>query len=374
MKICMLNGHLILREHKTGVHYFHEIVTHKLSNIANKSKDYTLKVAFFDNKGVHTHYMQEHCEWMEPLAVISKAPRILSYILPIEFFFGENDVYFCDGLFPITMHHSKRVCLVHDLMVDIYPENYSAVKKVYLKYFFKHLIKADLVFAVSETTKKDIIKYYGVNPDKIIVCYNGVEKDNSSYKTSYIPANSRIDYSKKYLLYVGDMRKNKNLPNTVKGYIEFCKRNKTNYLYFYIAGKESGEYETVKTIAGEAGYSDKVVFLGYVSDEEKDFLYQNCLAVVLLSYYEGFGMPIIEGMKYYKPVITSNCSSMKEIAEGAALLADPNDTTDIADAIYKVYSGQFTVDVNLYNEKLAVYSFDNVAKIIDTGLRKLINE
>ena len=373
MKVCMLNGHLILREHKTGVHYFHEMVTNKLANMSKHSNNYELKVAFFDRDGKHADYLNKHCLWMKPLAVISKAPRILSYIFPIELFFGRNDLYFCDGLFPITFWHSKKVCLVHDLMVDIYPENYSFIKKAYLKYFFNHLKKADLIFAVSQTTKNDITKFYGIDPSKIVVCYNGTEKETNQISTQ-IPNSSRIDYTKKYLLYIGDMRKNKNLFNTVKGFINFCKLCPKNELFFYIAGKKGDEFERIKSLVDDAGYGDKIQFLGYVSDEEKEFLYQNCAAVLLLSYYEGFGMPIIEGMKYYKPVITSNCSSMKEIGEGAALLADPNDSDSIADAINKVYLGEFTVDKEIYDERLKQYSFDNVANIINSGLMTLLNK
>lgn len=371
-KVCFLNGHLILREHKTGVHYFHEYVTKR---IASMDKTYDLNVAFFDNKNEHAKELnKKENRWLTPFVKINKsAPRILSYILPIEFFFGNNDVYFCDGLFPHTLHHAKRICLVHDLMVKIYPENYSFIKKMYLELFFSKLKKADLVIAVSETTKKDIIKYYHVPEERIVVCYNGVNTIDHSIEKINLD-NTSIDISKRYLFYLGDMRKNKNLPNTVRGFLNFCDTNDINDLYFYIAGKKNDDYQNVLSELKNSSHGNQVKFLGYISDTDKDLLYKNCESVVLLSLYEGFGMPIVEGMSYYKPVITSNCSSMKEVGSDAVVLADPMDITDINRAISDIYYKKFVVNKDQYEKKLATYNFDNVASIINTAIKKCVEK
>lgn len=367
--VSFLNGHLILREHKTGVHYFHEYVTKEIAYMNNKK--YNLRISFFDKNNEHSKEMEKkENKWIVPYAQISKMPRILSYILPIELFFGRNDVYFCDGLFPHTVFHSKRICLVHDLMVKIYPENYSLIKKIYLNLFFSKLKKADLIVAVSENTKRDIVKYYHISPDKIVVCFNGINKEN---KISNNIKKTSFDIHKRYLFYVGDMRKNKNLVRTVKGFLSFCEKNNVDDLYFYIAGKKSGDYELIRNLLDSSKYGNQVKFLGYISGNEKEMLYKNCEAVVLLSLYEGFGMPIIEGMQYYKPIITSNCSSMKEVGEGTAVLADPKNVTDIGKAIGKVYYGHFKVDKIAYDKKLAKYNFENVAKIVNSAIEKCID-
>lgn len=367
--VCFLNGHLILREHKTGVHYFHEYVTKR---IALMGKNYNLHVACFDNGNEHASILNmKENEWLTPYVKINKSlPRILSYILPIELFFGNNDVYFCDGLFPHTLHRAKRICLVHDLMVKIYPENYSLIKKIYLELFFGHLREADLVVAVSETTKKDIVKYYHVPEEKIVVCYNGVNNTNQVSSTENLLNDNSIDLSRRYLFYLGDMRKNKNLPNTVKGFLYFCEANNVNDLFFYIAGKKNDDYQNVLKEVNNSSHGEQVKFLGYISDNDKELLYKNCESVVLLSLYEGFGMPIVEGMGYYKPVIASNCSSMKEIGNGAIVLADPLSTKDIGRAIEEVYYKKFTVNKELYDQKLRMYNFDNVASIIDDAIQR----
>lgn len=369
-KVCFLNGHLILREHKTGVHYFHEIVTKKIVQI---DKKYSVNIAFFDTNGNYKEIMEtESNQWIKPYSNICKRwPRILSYVLPIEIFFGKNDVYFCDGLFPKCFYPSKRICLVHDLMVKIFPENYSWLKKAYLELFFRKLKKADLVVCVSETTKKDIMRFYGVNEKKIVVCYNGVDKLKLK-SSNYEMDNKDISLKKKYLFYIGDMRKNKNLLNTVKGFLLFCASNPDAELYFYIAGKKGDDYEAVYSIVDASDYVDRVKFLGYISDGDKCELYKNCFGVVLLSLYEGFGMPIIEGMQYGKAVITSNCSSMQEIAEGAALLADPYDINSICNAISLLYSGEYKINPIKYKKCLERYTFDNVSDIINYTIEKIL--
>lgn len=338
-------------------------------------KKYNLKVAFFDNKNEHARELsKQENKWLVTFAEANKkAPRILSYIFPIEFFFGYNDVYFCDGLFPHTLHHAKRICLVHDLMVKIYPENYSFIKKIYLELFFSKLRKADMVIAVSETTKNDIIKYYHIPKEKIIVCYNGVNSARSNIHSNR-PTDALIDIKRRYLFYLGDMRKNKNLPNTVRGFLKFCDSNKVNDLYFYIAGKKNDDYQNIVNELKNSVYGSRVKFLGYISDSDKDLLYRNCESVVLLSLYEGFGMPIVEGMSYYKPVITSNCSSMKEVGGGAVVLADPMNANDISRAIADIYYKKFIVNREVYEQKLAIYNFDNVASIINSVVEKCIEK
>ena len=357
-----------MREHKTGVHYFHEYVTR---DIVESKPDYDIRVAYFEKGDEHSKYLNNpENTWIDKIKCVCNKPRIFSYCLPIENFFGRNDLYFCDGLFPITKYHSKKVCLVHDLMVKIYPQNYSLIKKIYLEWFFKKLPRADAVVCVSENTKNDVIKYYHVDPKKITVCYNGVDDHSITYPEH--PENLKINEEDKFFLYIGDMRKNKNLKNTIRGFLDFCDKNPKSTTKFYLAGKQNDEYLQVLDIVNNSRYKDRIKFLGYISGHDRDYLYAHTEAVILLSAYEGFGMPIIEGMQRMKPVITSNCSSMKEVGEGAAILADPFDINEISGAMTKVDTGDYTIDKSAYQEKLRKYSFENVAGIINGVISGLL--
>ena len=368
--VCFLNGHLILREHKTGVHFVHEMITKKLYDMDRK---YEMKVALFDASGEHQKIMsREENKWISDIACVEKRfPRILSYILPIELFFGKNDMYICDGLVPHTLFKSKKVCIVHDLASKIYPENYSFIRKIYLDIYYRSLKKADIILCVSNSTKKDINRFYGIDSKKIIVMHCGVDEKKSN-PPDYEMEDQNIDVSRKYFLYVGDMRKNKNLSRTVNGFIKFCKDNHCSDVYLYIAGKKSGEYEFIKEIVDSSDCSNQIEFLGYVSEKDKVQLYMNTIGVVLVSLYEGFGIPIMEGIQYSKPILTSNCSSMKEVGEGVAVLVDPYNVDEIAEGYLKIYSGNYIVDSKLLNEKLNKYNFDNVAAIVNDTIEKLL--
>lgn len=369
-KVCFLNGHLILRDHKTGVHVFHEIVTKK---IIDSKKQYDIEIAYFSNKETKKCISYNNNKWIVPFCkTFPSVFRIMSYFFPIEIFFGRSDVYFCDGLFPKTMTKAKRICLVHDLMVRIYPENYSFFKKLYLNLFFRKLNKADLVICVSENTKEDIMKYYSVPAERILVCYNGV--DNLPENLPKETDNKTINLDRNYLFYIGDMRPNKNLKLTVSSFLQFCEDNEVYDLYFYIAGEKNGEYNDLCTLIEKSKYhKQQVVFLEYISEGDKYLLYHNCKAVIFTSLYEGFGMPIIEGMQHYKPIITSNCSSMKEIGEGTVILVDPKSIHEISEAINSVYKGKYNVNKDKYDEKIRKYSFDNVTAIINEGIKSVLN-
>ena len=331
MEINFLNGNLVIRKNKSGVHFFHENIMRGLikENVKFKSSFFN-----FNNKN-STLLSNKEYGWIRNRIVQCKyLHRIFIYILPIEFFFGVSDVYICDGWMPITLYKSKKIAIVHDLMLKIYPQNYKFIMKVYLDVYFRQIKKADLIVAVSETTKQDIIKYIGVSPDKIKVIYNGIDI-NYINNIGIDKSNKKVDLSKKYILYIGEMRKNKNLISAIKAFEKYCNRN-TEDIYFYIGGKKSFQYEDIRKYIKGKSIEKKIVFLGYVSEELKIQLYKNAFAFIFVSLYEGFGIPILEAMACETPVITSNCSSMKEIANNSAILVSPRNIEEICNALEKL--------------------------------------
>ena len=337
MIITMLTGSLALRKYKTGVHVVHENILARFAEANYLGMD--AKIACYctqkDMENEYPEYVEE--KYSNKIVFSHKITRVLMYFLPVELFFGKADLYFCDGIIPHTLIHSKKIALIHDLMVKIYPENYSLFKRIYLEIYYHFCKNADLVIAVSETTKKDIIKYLHIEPDKIKVVYNGIDKKG---KDKTIDAsNMNIDFKQKYLLYIGDMRKNKNLIFALKAFEEVHKRDLN--LKFYIAGAKKFEYENLKNYVELHGLSEYVIFLGYVSNDEKVALYQNAHALVFISEYEGFGIPILEAALYNLPVITSDLSSMQEIGDGYVITVDPHNVMNIAKEIERVSDTEF---------------------------------
>lgn len=259
---------------------------------------------------------------------------------------------------------TKILTVIHDLMIYRYPENYS--KESYLAqdmYFKKCAEKADVIIVVSETTKQDVVRYLNVEPERVCIVNNGVAEGFAQNVTLDEANTTSIDYSKKYLLYVGAMRRNKNLMRTIQAFEKYCNDNPRDDLCFYIAGAKKGEYEKLHNYVIRHSLEDRVMFLGYVSDTEKQLLYKNAWASVLVSEFEGFGIPIVESMAAGTPVITSNCSSMKEIAEGYGILVDPMDIQSIENGILSLKDEQTYNDYVIKGYECAgKYSWNHAAK------------
>lgn len=261
-----------------------------------------------------------------------KGLKLLYKWIPIEFQYGFNKIYVCDTIIPVSFPYTTVIAIVQDVMLLQFPEFYSNKRKEGLTAFFKRLKKADYIITSSHATKHLVIKYFSFAPNKIFVTPYGVDHLESGNKsTCFIPKTS-IDISKKYVFYIGDMRGNKNLLKAIKGFEKYI-RDTGDDLYFYIAGRKNFEYLILKKYVEEHSLDGNVIFLNYVTDHERLILYHNAFGFIFVSLAEGFGMPILEAMLAGIPVITSNCSSMKEIAKGAALLVNPLSEKAICDAI-----------------------------------------
>lgn len=334
MKVTILNAYSILREDKTGVDVFwceltraflhyEKVVDIKIAEIAPGAKQLKEKCKSEENT------------FVKDSLLLKRIPYRWRELIPIELITGRSGVFLVGGWMPKKTRNSTKILpVIHDLMIYRYPENYSKESYHYQDVYFKKCAKkADMIIVVSETTKQDVVKYLNVSPDKIFIVNNGVSEDFAKRVTLDEADTARIDYSRKYLLYIGAMRRNKNLMRTIQAFEQYCNDNPEEDLFFYIAGAKKGEYEKLNNYVIEHQLEDRVIFIGYVSDTEKQLLYKNAYASVLVSEFEGFGIPIVESMAAGTPVITSNCSSMKEIAEGYGILVDPMDIESIKSGI-----------------------------------------
>ncbi|MBP9691047.1 glycosyltransferase family 4 protein [Candidatus Woesebacteria bacterium] len=222
--------------------------------------------------------------------------------------------------------NSKKVTIVHDLIFRKFPEMLpkSILKTQSIR--MKHVVdESDLIICVSDATANDMQEEYRIDPARLFVNYTGINPKKEPLSDIF----QKYNLHKPFILTVGKLEPRKN----IKRLIDAFKKAETT-AQLVIVGAE-GWGESVNPVS-----NDDIRFLGYVSDEDLAALYAHALFFVYPSLYEGFGYPILEAMKYGCPVATSNTSSMKEIAEGNALLFSPEKTDEIAASIEELFNNE----------------------------------
>jgi glycosyltransferase involved in cell wall biosynthesis len=200
--------------------------------------------------------------------------------------------------------------------------------------------KAAHLICVSEATKRDLVRYLGIPGEKMTVIYNGV--DHNVFK----PCNEQNTscFRSPYLLYVGSERPRKNLKVLLRAFSLIKKQGRPfdslKLLKVGPAGRSDDFRKATLDEARRLGLESEIHFVERMSDQELAVAYSNAVALVFPSLYEGFGLPIVEAMACGCPVITSNVSSLPEIAGSAALLVDPNDGAALAEAMRRVILDQ----------------------------------
>jgi len=245
--------------------------------------------------------------------------------LSIYLYLHKNiDVYFSPAHYLPRYCPVPQVVTIHDLAYLYFPEDFIKKDLWQLKNWTKSAInQAKNVIAVSKTTKKDIIKNYNVDEDKVSVVYNGFEKTISG-KTAEVKL-------KKYILFVGTIQPRKNLEVLIDAFDKFVQTNKDFKLI--IVGKKGWLYESIFEKVKIMNLEDKIIFTGHVSDEELISYYKNAFCLVLPSFYEGFGIPVLEAMSYNCPTIVSMTSSLPEIGSDASLYFDPKNSDDLLEKL-----------------------------------------
>ena len=260
--------------------------------------------------------------------------------LPYRWFLGKKSdiTHFFNYIVPPFVH-GKTVVTVHDLTYITHPETMDRKTRIILKLTAKRSMKrADKIIAVSQFTRSEIIKFLGISPEKIEVVYNAV--DLTRYHDDF-PAEDIKRVREKYgiknefLLYLGTLEPRKNLERLIDAYAVLVKKY-SDFPELVIAGKKGWLYEKIFENISRLGIENKILFTGYVPDEDAPVLMNGAKVFCFPSLYEGYGMPVVEAMACGTPVLTSNCGSMIELAKGCSLTVDPYSTEEIAEGIERL--------------------------------------
>lgn len=233
----------------------------------------------------------------------------------------------------------KYVVTIHDLIFKRYPRNYKAIDRRIYNTKFKYACKnADRIIAISEQTKKDIIEFYGIDPKKISVIYQTCHENFKRVYSDEIRSHIRDKYDlpKEYILNVGTIETRKNLFGIIQA-IQHMK----NDLPIVVVGKKTKYFNFIKVQMQKLKIDpNRLIFLNNVSIEELPAIYQMANVFVYPSYFEGFGIPIIEALHSNVPVITSNGGCFTEAAGPQSKFIDPDDPEEIGAAIDEILANE----------------------------------
>lgn len=280
-----------------------------------------------DNADSFRHYTDKACMKLHVCDVVCANPgkRILW-----ENFYLDNmakkqqvDVMFIPVYSMPQKYGSKipYVSVIHDLQALHYPQYFSWIKKMFLRYTWRHTCRtADKVVTISDYCKEDLIEHYPFVKEKVTTIYDPIISSPSSLDASYVTKYGVEP--EKYFYCVSSMLPHKNLKTILKVMAEW---QNTKLVISGVGGNTAEITECLK----QYGIEDRVVLTGFVTDEERDCLYENCSLFLFPSIFEGFGMPPIEAMQKGRRVVMTKESCLQEVTQGKAVYVEnPFDTAE----------------------------------------------
>lgn len=274
---------------------------------------------------------------------------------------------FSYALPPVSPKNS--IVMIHDLAHLKYPEAYSKKEKILLQHnLYMAQKKAKHIIFISKSTQKDFLDnfdYPKAQTSVIPLAY-----DENLFKTKKASADV-LGMDSPYFLYVGRLEKRKNVDGIIKAFAKLKQDKNIKHKLVLVGGEGYGLKEINSTIKALGNLKSEIIMPGYIKDDELADIYGNAEALVFPSCYEGFGIPILEAFASGTPVITSNVSSMPEVAGGAAVLVDPNNIEEICEGMKKIINDQkFRSDlIKKGLDRAKKYSWETTAQ----NILKIIN-
>ena len=272
--------------------------------------------------------------------------------IPVEWFTGPVDIFHSTDFVLPPVRQARTILTVHDLTFMRLPECAEAGLRAYLnKVVPRSIERADLVLADSQSTKNDLIDLLGVSPDKIEVVYAGVERRFRSMEGEIAlqRVKKRYGLDFPFILSLGTLEPRKNFTGLIEAYA-LMRGSRAGFhtgqgmadrgLKLVIAGGKGWLYDEIFARVEELGLTGKVIFPGFVADEDLPALYNLAELFVFPSLYEGFGLPPLEAMACGTPVVTSDRPSLPEVVGEGGLIVEATDSQELARAMEQVLTDE----------------------------------
>lgn len=241
-----------------------------------------------------------------------------------------------------TLEFMKARCIkiftIHDLIPLIHPE-WHTLRDYFDGPVRKTALMADVILTNSKHTRKDVIEYYNIQPEKVKAIYPGLMHTlDFSHKNIHVL--DKFNIHDEYIMSVSTIEPRKNLRGLINGFIAYKQSHTQSKLKLVLVGGIGWDNEFENDISRLSKYRDSIILTGFVSDEELSSLYQFALAVAYVSFYEGFGLPLLEALTAGKAVISSNVTSMPEVCGKVACYCNPYEIDSIENAIDKLVNNE----------------------------------
>lgn len=336
MKIA-INGSSLLHPSKTGVELYVKSLLENIKNLPQQ-QDFEFTLYYPASLG------ELDSSWVE------KFPdnwQFKAVKWPIKYFWTQlalawqlwkdkPDVFFAPAHVIPALYKGKSVMTIHDLAFKYFKDAYSPKELRYQEWAIKSAKKKGAYFIVpSQTTFKDLHKFYNIDKERIALVYHGFAAQEFTIdqnKESLILDKYGLT-AKRYFFSLGRVENKKNTLGTIKAFEALLNKYEYKDLHLVLVGKGGYGFENIVKVVKESKYKEKIHLLGYLPNQEVSALLLNAYAFVFPSFYEGFGFPILEAMSCKIPVITSDYGVMAEIAEGSALLVNPKNQEAIVKAM-----------------------------------------
>lgn len=315
-----------------------------------------------------------------PYVLFPPARHALLFIAYFEFAVARKlrklqpDIFFSPDGYLSLRGKVPQVPVFHDLAFEHFPEDIKRSEAWhYQRYFPRFARKAARIIAVSEYTRQDIVQQYAVPAEKIEVVYNACGPHfQPTSSEAQIATRQKFSGGQAYFHTVGAIQPRKNLVNLITAFNQF-KDASGSPQKLLIVGRKAWNFEKVIHSYATSNHQDDIIFTGYVSDEDLRQIYGASDGLCYVPYFEGFGIPILEAMACETPIITSNVTSMPEVAGDAALLVDPKQPGEIAAAMRRLHDSPELASelVDKGQVRKQRYSWDRSATAVWNTLAKV---
>lgn len=240
------------------------------------------------------------------------------------------------GVMPLVLVRTPSIVTIHDAVPHVHPQSSTHLDKLVYRRWLPHMAKRiEAIITDSRQSKEDLAQNLKLNSERITVVPLAAGEQFRLLPPDEVgPVLGHYNITQPYILYVGALESRKNLPRLLQAYALL--RQEISGTNLVIVGARKWKYTPIFNTVKELQLEPNVLFTGYVPDDHLPALYSGATLFVFPSLYEGFGLPVLEAMACGTPVVTSNTSSLPEVAGNAALLVDPYDVREIATAMRRV--------------------------------------